>query len=147
MSLFMSQVILKSGHVQPVWAGHPWVFPQGIAKLRGKPEHGDEVEVHDAKGQPMGRGLYSENSPIAVRIFSVNPEEHLTRSLITSRLRVAQAKRVAAGLPQKDGLVTNGYRLFHGEGDGLPGLIVDQFDDVLVVQIGTCGMAKRRDAI
>lgn len=147
MPLFMSQVILKSGHVQPVWAGHPWVFPQGIAKVRGKPEHGDEVEVHDAKGQPMGRGLFSENSPIAVRIFSANPEEHLSRSLIVDRLRVAQAKRAAAGLPQQDGVRTNGYRLFHGEGDGLPGLIVDRFDDVLVMQIGTCGMAMRRDAI
>jgi 23S rRNA (cytosine1962-C5)-methyltransferase len=115
--------------------------------MRGKPEHGDEVEVHDAKGQPMGRGLFSEKSPIAVRIFSTDPTEHLDRALIVRRFQVAEAKRSTAGLPDHIGLLTNGYRLFHGEGDGLPGLIVDKFDDVLVVQIGTFGMARRRDAI
>lgn len=141
----MSQVILKGGHVQPVWAGHPWVFPQGIDKLRGKPAHGDEVEVLDARGQAMGRGLYSEGSPIAVRLFTTKVDEHLDRSLLEARFRQAEAKRQAAGISLSE--ATTGYRLFHGEGDGLPGLIVDRFNDVLVMQLGTYGMAKRRAAI
>jgi len=143
----MSQVILKSGHVQPVWAGHPWIFQQGIEKIRGKIEHGDEVEVVDAKGNAMGRGLYSKGSAIAIRLFSTDPEKRLNRTLIEERLTRALDRRRAFQLPGKNDGNTNGFRAFHSEGDGLPGLIVDCFDDVLVFALGTAGMARRREAI
>jgi len=139
----MSQVILKAGHVQPVWAGHPWVFPQGIEKVRGQLEHGDEVDVLDAKGNSLGRGTYAKNSAIAVRIYTRGAEP-LDRPLFHSRLQAAATLRAQLGLPD---VATTGYRAFHGEGDGLPGLIVDRFDDVLVMQLGTAGLARHREAI
>lgn len=139
----MSQVILKAGHVQPVWAGHPWVFPQGIEKVRGKLEHGDEVDVLDAKGNTLGRGTYAKNSAIAVRIYTRDGAP-LGRDLFKARLQAAAQMRAHLGLPDSR---TTGYRVFHGEGDGLPGLIVDRFDDVLVMQLGTAGLARQREAI
>jgi len=139
----MSQVILKAGHVQPVWAGHPWVFPQGIEKVRGELQHGDEVDVLDAKGNTLGRGTYAKNSAIAVRIYARDTSP-LDRNLFKSRLDAAARLRVRLGLPDE---ATTGYRAFHGEGDGMPGLIVDRFDDVLVMQLGTAGLARQRDAI
>src|SRR5688572_14466108 len=132
----MSQVILKAGHVQPVWAGHPWVFPQGIEKVRGQLEHGDEVDVLDAKGNVLGRGTYAKNSAIAVRIYT-RDAAHLGRDLFRARLQAAAQLRTLLGLPNQ---ATTGYRAFHGEGDGLPGFIVDRFNDVLVMQLGTAGL-------
>lgn len=140
----MSEVILKAGHVQPVWAGHPWVFPQGIEKVKGSPAHGDEVAVVDAKGNVLGRGTYAKNSSIAVRIYT-RGSESLDSELVTTRLRAAAQLRTVLSLPLTG--VTTGYRAFHGEGDGLPGLIVDRFDDVLVMQLGTAGLARRREEI
>lgn len=139
----MSQVILKPGHVQPVWAGHPWVFPQGIDKVHGKPEHGDEVEVVDAKGNPLGRGTYAKNSSIAVRIYT-RGAERLDHAFFADRLQAAARLRAAVKLPSH---ATTGYRAFHGEGDGIPGLIVDCFGDVLVLQLGTAGLARQRAAL
>ncbi len=139
----MSQVILKAGHVQPVWAGHPWVFPQGIEKVRGGLEHGDEVDVLDARGNLLGRGTYAKNSAIAVRIYTRDTAP-LDVELFKSRLQAAAHLRAHLGLPDA---ATTGYRAFHGEGDGLPGLIVDRFDDVLVMQLGTAGLARQRAAI
>ena len=139
--------MLKSGHVQPLWAGHPWVFPQGIAKSFGKLERGDEVEVQDAQGHFIGRGLYSENSAIAVRLFSREKEDRLNRDLIEARLRQALAVRQACSVVSPAPKATDSFRVLHGEGDNLPGLVVDKFGDVLVMQLGTAGMARRREAI
>ncbi len=140
----MTQVILKAGHVQPVWAGHPWIFAQGIEHVRGSIENGSEVEVRDPRGNVLGRGLYSEHSAIAVRIYSRDPSRHLDESLFEERLRTALERRARFGLPSE---ATSGYRALHGEGDGLPGLIVDVYGDVVVLQLGTVGMHKRRRAI
>jgi 23S rRNA (cytosine1962-C5)-methyltransferase len=138
------RVILKAGHVQPVWAGHPWVYAQGVEKLVGRVEHGDEVQVEDARGNLLGRGLYSAGSAIAVRLYTREPEQSLDGALIEERLRAALARRARLGLPSAD---TTGYRVLHGEGDDLPGLIVDVYGSAVVLQIGTAGMFARRDAI
>jgi len=143
----MRQVVLKSGHVQPVWAGHPWVFPQGIAEVRGPIAHGDEVLVLDAEGHELGRGFYAERSAIAVRIFAMSTEGAFDEALVVRRLRAAIERRKALELPTMGAEATDGYRLVHGEGDGLPGLIVDRYGSHLVLQLGTAGMARRLDAI
>src|SRR5690606_4825332 len=126
-------VVLRRGHVQPVWAGHPWVFAQAIARLRGEAADGDEVEVEDAEGNRLGRGLYSADSAITVRLYA-KPGEPIDAELFRSRVERAAARRAATGLPND---ATTGYRLVHGEGDGLPGLIVDRFGRDLVVQLGS----------
>lgn len=136
-------VILRKGHVQPVWAGHPWVFAQAVAQLRGYAEDGDEVEVEDAEGNRLGRGLYSPKGAIVVRLYA-QPGEPIDGALFRSRIERAVLRRQDLGLPSAD---TTGYRLVHGEGDGLPGLIIDQFASDLVVQLGSTGLQRRQSTI
>lgn len=140
----MAQVILKPGHVQPVWAGHPWVFAQGIDRIRGEVENGAEVQVRDPRNNVLGRGLYSPRSAIAVRLYTRDPVRPFDVDLVEERLRAALRRRAPFGLPSAD---TNGFRALHGEGDGLPGLILDLYGDTAVLQLGTAGMHRRRDMV
>ncbi|HTV19322.1 MAG TPA: class I SAM-dependent rRNA methyltransferase [Polyangiaceae bacterium] len=144
MKVESTRVFLKSGHVQPVWAGHPWVFAQAIARVDGKPEPGAEVVVCDPKGEPLGRGLYSPSSAIAVRLFTRDAERELDAAFFEARIRRALERRRAEPLPSAE---TSGYRAVHAEGDGLPGLIVDVFGDAVAVQWGTVGLAQRANLI
>ena len=147
----MSRIVLKPGHVQPVWAGHPWIFPQGVAKTSASPESGDEVEVYDAEGHALGRGFFSKKSAIAVRLFAQDPDASFDRKLLLTRLSRAHALRRSISLvaesPTNLSEETTGYRAFHGEGDGIPGLIVDRYGTALVVQLGIAGLARHRDMI
>src|SRR5690606_37660879 len=108
----MAQVVLKPGHVQPVWAGHPWVFAQGIERIRGEVENGAEVQVRDARNNVLGRGLYSARSAIAVRLYTRDPARPFDVDLVEERLRAALRRRAPFSLPSAD---TNGFRAFHGE--------------------------------
>ena len=139
----MKSVKLRPGRVQPVWAGHPWVYAQAIEQTSDAPESGDEVRVLDAKGNFMGRGLYTAGSAIPVRLFS-RQERDIDAQLFRDKLAAAVQLRKAEGLPAVE---TNAYRVVHGEGDGLPGLIVDRFGDTLSVQLGTVGLWRRRDTV
>lgn len=138
----MASVVLKPGHVQPVWAGHPWVFAQAVERIEGGAQGGDEVEVKDTRGNFLGRGLYSPGSAIPVRILTRDRDRHVDAKLLGERLHAAIERRRHVGLPSAE---TNAVRLVHAEGDELPGLVVDQLGDVLSVQFGTLGM-KRREA-
>jgi 23S rRNA (cytosine1962-C5)-methyltransferase len=148
MSALPPAVTVKAGHVLPLWAGHPWVFKQAVEKMDDGVGPGDEVLVIDPHGRILGRGLYSATSAIAVRMFTRAGERMVDGALLHERLERAVGLRRAAGLPDATpGRETNGYRLVHGEGDGLPGLIVDAFDDVLVVQLGTVGLRSRWELV
>jgi 23S rRNA (cytosine1962-C5)-methyltransferase len=138
----VASVVLKAGHVQPVWAGHPWVFAQAVERIEGGAQGGDEVDVKDARGNFLGRGFYSPGSAIPVRILTREQGRHVDAKLIFARLESAIRRRAQLGLPSAQ---TNAVRLVHAEGDELPGLVVDQLGDVLSVQFGTLGM-KRREA-
>ena len=137
---------LKPGHVQPVWAGHPWVFAQAVGEVRGGAVGGDAVRVEDPRGNFLGRGFYSPKSAIPVRIVTRDPDVPLDASFFRSRLEAAVARRnlLSSGTLGDE---TDGYRLVHSEGDGLPGLIVDRFRDVLVVQLLTIGMKLRESLV
>jgi 23S rRNA (cytosine1962-C5)-methyltransferase len=138
-----ARVRLRAGHVQPVWAGHPWVFAQAIERVEGAPAAGDAVSVVDARGNVLGRGYWSPESAIPVRILSRDPDETLETAFLGRRLEEAAAWRKSwLGLPGDE---TTGYRLVHAEGDGLAGLIVDVFGQAASVQLLTLGM-KRREA-
>jgi 23S rRNA (cytosine1962-C5)-methyltransferase len=139
----MSIVRLKPGHVQPVWMGHPWVYAQAIERIEGSATAGDEVSVVDPRGNFLGRGFYSPRSAIPVRLLVRDETTRLDAAFFHSRIERAIALRASLGLPSAD---TNGFRLVHAEGDGLPGLIVDRYGDVLAVQLGTIGM-KQREAL
>ncbi len=139
----MSRVTLKAGHVRPVFAGHPWVFQQAIDRIEGGAQAGDEVDVVDPQGNFLGVGLYSPQSAIPVRLFA-REKQAIGGALFRRRIVEAQLLRKGLGLPSRD---TTGYRLVHGEGDRLPGLIVDVFGDVVCVQTNTIGVKRREGAI
>ena len=139
----MKTIRIKAGHVQPVWAGHPWIYPQAIASIDRGIEAGDEIAVVDPTGNFLGRGFYSPRSSISVRLFS--RAEHVPfEKLIRDRIDQAIALRRMFFLPSEH---TDGYRLLHAEGDLLPGLIVDRFGEALVVQLLTIGMKRREQEI
>jgi 23S rRNA (cytosine1962-C5)-methyltransferase len=140
----VASVVLKAGHVQPVWAGHPWVFAQAVDRVEGGARAGDEVDVKDARGNFLGRGLYTPSSAIPVRLFTRERDRHLDAKLLSVRLAAAVERRRRLGLPSA---TTNAVRLVHAEGDELPGLVVDQLGDVLSVQFGTLGMKRREESI
>lgn len=136
----MGTVRLKPGHIQPIWAGHPWVYAQAIERIEGA-TRGDEVRVLDPRGNFLGRGFYSAGSAIPVRLLVRDDETPIDTSFFRSRLERAVAARAQLGLGASGD--TTGYRLVHAEGDQLPGLIVDRFGDVLSVQFLTFGMKER----
>lgn len=132
----------------PLWAGHPWVFQQAVANKGKGLEPGDEVLVIDPNGKILGRGLFSPSSAISVRLYTQQGGQAIDGALFRQRIQEAVSTRRAFGLPHdKPGEATTGYRLIHGEGDRLPGLIVDVFEDVLVVQLGTIGLKRRESDI
>ena len=137
----MPSVILKPGHVQPVWSGHPWVYSQAVDRVEGGATAGDEVSVVDPRGNFLGRGFYSPRSAIVVRVATRNPKTKLDAAWLRERLSRAHELRHEVGLPTAR---TNGFRLVHSEGDQVPGLVVDRFDDVAAVQLTTIGMQMRR---
>ena len=137
-------VRLKPGHVQPVWAGHPWVYAQAIERVEGKPTSGDEVGVVDPRGNLLGRGFYSAGSAIPVGRLVRDAETRIDAAFFGAGFERAAARRLDLGLPDSQ---TTGYRLIHAEGDELPGLIVDRFGDALVAQLLTFGMKKREKEI
>lgn len=143
----MPTVMLKPGHVRPVWSGHPWVFAQAIARVEGGAVAGDEVVVTDPYGSVLGRGLYTPRSAIPVRMYT-REDKPIDAALFRQRIERAIAHRREIGLPSRSpGHETDAFRLIHAEGDGLPGLIVDAFGDVLAVQLGTIGIKRREGVI
>lgn len=140
----MPDVVLKPGRVRPIWAGHPWVFAQGVARITGEVAAGDEVRVLDAKGNVLGRGLYSPKSAIQVRLYTRDGDQPLDGAFIRKRLLEAVARRRAMGLPSDD---TDAFRALNSEGDGLPGLVIDQLGDVSTLQFSTLGMKQRAESV
>lgn len=143
----MPTVTLKPGHVRPVWSGHPWVFAQAIARIEGGAVAGDEVTVIDPQGTLLGRGLYTPRSAIPVRIYT-RTDAPIDGALFRRRIERAIAHRRDLGLPNRvANHETDAFRLVHAEGDGLPGLIVDLFGDVVSVQLNTVGIKLREGVI
>ena len=135
------RIILKSGKDQSLHRYHPWVFSGAIKKIIGPVTEGDLVDVEDNKGNFLGTGHYQPGS-IAVRILSFEPVEP-DEAFWRKRLQEAYQLRTSLGLT--DNPETNVYRLVFGEGDRLPGLIVDHYDGVLVMQFHSVGMYLLRD--
>ena len=135
-----AELTLKPGHIRPIWAGHPWIFAQGLPKEHKSLEDGQEVLVRDPKGQPLGVGFYCANSAIGLRLFTRDTRERFNETFLRKTIQEAIDLRASMGLPSPE---TNAYRLIHAEGDRLPGLIVDRFDDTLAVQWNIPAMRQR----
>ncbi|MBO7644251.1 MAG: class I SAM-dependent rRNA methyltransferase [Bacteroidales bacterium] len=138
----MIKLILKKGRDESLRRFHPWVFSGAVAQIQGNPKEGDLVAVYDAEGNYLAAGHYQVGS-IAVRILSFFGDPQ-SPSFWTDAIARASAERLAVGLPSKD---TNCFRLVHGEGDGLPGLIIDWYDGVCVMQAHSVGMFRSKNRI
>ena len=139
----MHKVILRPRREESILRFHPWVFSGAIADIVGDPREGDLVGVFSSDGKYLATGHYQIGS-IAVRILSFD-EDPLQGDFWVRMLSRALALRKACGL---DGsAATTCYRLVHGEGDGLPGLIIDYYDGVCVLQAHSVGMFRAKGAI
>ncbi|MBO8142460.1 MAG: class I SAM-dependent rRNA methyltransferase [Firmicutes bacterium] len=136
----MPKATLKPRHEQRIARGHLWVYQGNIASIDGDPAPGGEIDVYSSRGDFLGRGYYNPRSQIAVRLLS-REAGPIDKEFFAERIRQAQEYR-ARFVPQ-----ASSYRLIYSEGDWLPGLIADRYEDVLVVQLLTLGMDRRRDEI
>ena len=130
------RVYLKSGKEESLKRFHPWIFSGAIARVEGEPEEGEVVDVYTSKKEFIACGHFQIGS-IAVRVLSF-VQETIDRAFWVRKLASARALRVALGLignPQ-----TDTYRLVHGEGDNLPGLIIDVYGSTAVMQAHSAGM-------
>jgi 23S rRNA (cytosine1962-C5)-methyltransferase len=139
----MSQIILKKGREKALLRKHPWIFSGAIQSVEGTPGLGETIEILDDKKQFLAWGAYSPNSQIRARVWSWDPSETIDVSFIQSRIWRALEMRRSWLIPEQ----TTAYRLIHAESDRLPGLIVDRYQDTLVLQILSAGMEYWRDVI
>lgn len=134
---------LKKNEERRLRAGHLWVYSNEI-DITATPlkdfEPGSGVRIEDHRGHVLGTGYINPHSLICARLVSRDPKYILDKSLLKHRLNIALSLREQL-------FDTQYYRLVHGEADGLPGLVVDRFNDVLVVQITTAGMEQQKTAI
>jgi len=134
------KIVLKSGKDQSPRRYHPWIFSGAIKKIYGTPVEGDLVEVYDNKDEFLAIGHYQPGS-IAVRILSFTKVEP-DIDFFMDRFRKAISYRESVGLLNDPG--TNVFRLIYAEGDDLPGLIIDYYNGVAVMQTHSVGMFRLR---
>jgi 23S rRNA (cytosine1962-C5)-methyltransferase len=133
-------VLLKPGEADRIVAGHPWIYHSEILRLTQQPADGELVQVKDHRQRLIGAGFFNAKSKIHVRMLS--PERiEVNEAFFTERIRAALAVR-QRHLPQ-----ATSFRVVNAESDFLSGLIVDKYEDVLVVQISSLGMDKRKAQI
>jgi 23S rRNA (cytosine1962-C5)-methyltransferase len=137
------KIILKSGKDQSIRRFHPWIFSGAIKQIHGTPKEGDVVSVYDNQNQFLALGHYQPSS-IAIRIFSfedINPDKNFWKD------RISKALKYRNQLGFFNNPDTNTFRLIHGEGDNLPGLIVDFYNGTAVFQAHSAGMYLIKDIL
>jgi 23S rRNA (cytosine1962-C5)-methyltransferase len=133
-------VVVLARAKEIVHSGHPWIYAGFIHAVRGQPASGDLVDVVMPSGRFYARGLYNPESKIRVRVLTFE-QEPITPAFW--RNRILQAARLRARIVSE----STAYRLIYGEADRLPGLIVDRYDDVLVMQTLSSGMDRRKEML
>ncbi|MDE6078585.1 MAG: class I SAM-dependent rRNA methyltransferase [Duncaniella sp.] len=139
----MKTLTLKRGKEDSLLRFHPWVFSGAIARLPEGLEEGEVVRVQAADGRFLGFGHYEIGS-IAVRILTADENETIDESFFATRLAHAYALRLSLGLARPD---NDAYRLVHGEGDFMPGCVIDVYGPTAVLQAHSPGMHYARDII
>ncbi len=136
----LPRVILKRGREKSVLRGHPWVFSGAVAKMEGEVSPGDVAEVYSVDKQFLGLGHLNPHSQIIVRVLTQKKEE-LGEDFFSER--ISRAARFRERLSKR----ANAYRIINGEGDYLPGLIVDRYGETLVIQCSTAGMDRLKGTL
>lgn len=134
----LPRIILKKGKEKPLLRGHPWVFSGAVARVEGDPSPGDVGEVYSMEGQFLGLGHLNLRSQIILRLLTQKMEE-IGADFYRERISKAASLR-QEWLAGK----TDAYRMVNGEGDFLPGLIVDRYGKTLVLQCLTAGMERQK---
>ena len=133
-------VTLKKGEGRTIKAGGAWVFNNEIETITGRFRNGDLVIVHDFDGYPMGKGYINQNSKIRVRLLTRHVNQEIDESFFQMRLQNAWNYR-------KDTVDTSSCRLVFGEADFLPGIVIDKYEDVLVMECLTLGMERYKEQL
>jgi 23S rRNA (cytosine1962-C5)-methyltransferase len=134
-------IVLKKGRERSLRRRHPWIFSGAVERGSGKA--GDTVEVRDSAGKALALAAYSPKSQIRARVWTFDASETIGVDFLRNRIQKALALREALPAAKH----TNALRLVNAESDGLPGLVVDRYADVLVVQFLAAGVERWRDAI
>jgi 23S rRNA (cytosine1962-C5)-methyltransferase len=157
----MASIILKLEREKSLLRRHPWVFSGAIGQVNGNPASGATVDVRAADGAFLARAAYSPSSQIRARVWSFDPDEMIDADFFRRRISAALARRsiffASPYFPQANGGEvppqagteggTDAFRLVHAESDGIPGLVVDRYGDVLVMQILTAGCEFWRETL
>ncbi len=155
-------IILKAGREKSLQRRHLWIFSGAVECIDGAPASGDTLPVRDAVGNFLAWAAYNADSQITARVWSWREEEVIDKAFFRSRIANALAARRTLGLLTSSipslqpssvgrgschGAGGEGTRIIHAESDGLPGLIVDQYGDVLVMQLGSAGPEHWRETL
>jgi 23S rRNA (cytosine1962-C5)-methyltransferase len=138
----LAELVLAPGRDKSLRQRHPWVFSGAIASVEGAPKSGETVSIVAANGDWLAHAAYSPASQIRARVWSFDREEAIDARFFERRVERAHAARAA--------LVDDAHtarRLIHGEADGLPGIVADQYADVVVLQLASAGGERWRDEI
>lgn len=135
----MKSIRLRPGRERSLLRRHPWVFDGSIA--RGRADAGETVRIEAADGRFLGWGAYSPASQIRLRVWSFDEGERIDPAFFARRIARAVALRARLAV------ASDGVRLVHGEADGLPGLVVDRYGDLLCLQSSAAGVERWKDAI
>ena len=138
-----ARVVLRQGRARPLWFGHPWVYENAVDRVEGEAGPGDVISLVDHDGRLIGRGFYNPRSQIPVRLCT-RGDVPVDAAFFRARIAAAKALRRRLDLPRSS---TSIYRLVNSEGDDLPGLVVDIYDDAAVAQITTLAISQRKAEI
>ena len=133
-------VTLKKGEGRTIKAGGAWIFDNEIDTITGRFKNGEVVTVHDFDGYPMGKGFINQNSKIRIRMMTRKPDQEIDEAFLKIRVKNAWEYR-------KTTVDTSSCRIIFGEADFLPGLVIDKYEDVLVVECLALGMEQFKEII
>lgn len=133
-------VTLKKGEGRTIKAGGAWIFDNEIDTITGRFKNGEVVTVHDFDGYSMGKGFINQNSKIRIRMMTRKPDQEIDEAFLKMRVKNAWEYR-------KTTVDTSSCRIIFGEADFLPGLVIDKYEDVLVVECLALGMEQFKETI
>ncbi|MBE6380727.1 MAG: 23S rRNA (cytosine(1962)-C(5))-methyltransferase RlmI [Lentisphaerae bacterium] len=139
----MSKVILKPGREKSLLKRHPWIYSGAIGRVEGAPVNGSTVEVCASSGEFLAWGALSQESQLALRIWSFERNAVIDRDFFAEKLRQSMVLRQQLNIPQR----ASAWRLCASEADGLPGITIDVYNDYAVVQLTSAGAEVHRSEL